>query len=101
MDKFLLSIWSGLIAGIFATIVGSALVKMLFEFLAQSGIIQWNNGMFSIQQERTIFVLGIMFNFIPFQYFKIKRAEKAMNGVVIITILATAVWIIYYYKSLF
>ncbi|HEB61981.1 MAG TPA: hypothetical protein ENI82_02410 [Bacteroidetes bacterium] len=101
MNKFSKSIWSGIIAGVFATIVGSALIKMLFEFLAQSGMIQWNNGIFSIQQERTIFVLGIMFNFIPFQYFKIKGAEKAMNGVVIITILATAIWIIYYYKSLF
>ncbi len=101
MDNFFKSIWSGLIAGIFATVVGSALVKMLFEFLAGSGMIQWNNGVFSVEQERTIFVLGIMFNFIPFQYFKIKRAEKAMNGVVIITILATAIWIIYYYKSLF
>ncbi len=101
MNKFYKSIWSGLIAGVFATVVGSALIKMLFEFLAQSGMLQWNNGMFSIQQERTIFVLGIMFNFIPFQYFRIKKAEKAMNGVVIITILATAIWIIYYYKSLF
>lgn len=101
MNKFSKSIWAGIIAGIFATVVGSALVKILFEFLAQSGIIQSNNGMFSIQQERTIYVLGILMNFIPFQYFKIKRAEKAMNGVVIITIIATVVWIIYYYKSLF
>ncbi len=101
MNTFSKSIWYGIIGGIFATVVGSALVKMAFEFLAQSGLIQWNNGVFSIQQERTIFVLGIMFNFIPFQYFKVKRAEKAMNGVVIVTIVATIIWIIYYYKSLF
>jgi heme/copper-type cytochrome/quinol oxidase subunit 4 len=101
MKNFNKSIWIGMIASIFTIIVGSALVLMIFEFLAKYGIIQWNSGSFSIQQERTIFVLGIMINLIPFQYFKRSRAEKAMNGVVLMTIAAVVVWIVYYYKSLF
>lgn len=95
------SIWIGIISSIFASIVGSALVMIIFEFLAKNGMIQWYNGFFSVEQQRTIYVIGIMFNLIPFQYFKIKRAEKAMNGVVFMTIIAVVVWVVYYYKSLF
>ncbi len=101
MHDFNKSIWFGLIMGVFTTIVGSALVMMVFEFLAKLGIIQYSSYGFSPIQQRTIYVLGIFMNIIPFQYFKRIKAEKAMNGVVIITILAVAIWIIYYYKSLF
>ncbi|HHH54517.1 MAG TPA: hypothetical protein ENK91_12725 [Bacteroidetes bacterium] len=101
MNGFYKSIWFGLIMGIFTTIVGSAIVMMIFELLAKLGVIQYSSLGFSPTQERTIYVLGIFMNIIPFQYFKKVKAEKAMNGVVIVTILAVAVWIIYYYKSLF
>ena len=101
MKEFNKSIWIGIISGIAVPIVGSAIVMMIFEQLAKSGLIQSYMGTFSIEQERTIYVLGIMFNLIPFQYFKMKKAGKAMNGVVMMTIFAVVIWIIYYYKSIF
>ena len=101
MRDYYKSIWFGLIAGVFTTIVGSAIIMMAFEYLAKLGMLQYSSNGFSQTQQRTIYVLGIFMNIIPFQYFKRVKAEKAMNGVVFITILAVVIWIIYYQKSLF
>jgi len=100
MKDFYKSTWFGLLIGTAVPIVGSALVLILFEQLSKMGIIQSYMGSFSIEQERTIYVLGIILNFIPFQYFKFKKEEKVMTGIVAMTIVAVIVWVIYYYKSL-
>ena len=101
MENFKRSTLAGIIAGIAFPIVGSAIVMMIFEQLAKWGVISASMGIFSIEQERTIYVLGILFNLIPFQYFKVKKAENAMTGVVTMTIVAVIIWVIYYYKSIF
>lgn len=101
MENFKNSLWFGILVGISVPILGSAIVMIIFEQLAKMGYIQGSPGNFSIVQERTIYVLGIMFNLIPFQLFKIKKSEKALSGVVMMTILAVFVWVIYYYKSIF
>jgi len=101
MKEFNKSIWLGILVGIVVPIVGYAITLMVFEQLASIGAIQSFQGTFSNTQTRTIWVLGIIFNLIPFQYFKIKRIEKAMNGIVMMTIIAVIIWIIYYNKSLF
>lgn len=101
MNNFKNSMLLGVLVGIGVPILGSAFVLIIFEQLAQLGYIQGSPGNFSVVQERTVYVLGIMFNLIPFQLFKYKKFEKAMNGIVIMTILAVIVWVIFYYKSIF
>jgi amino acid permease len=101
MKDFNKSIWIGILIGIAIPIVGYAIVLIIFEKLAKAGLIQSSQGMFSIAQERTIWVLGIMFNMIPFQYFKFKKADRAMTGVVMMTILAVFIWLFYYHESIF
>jgi amino acid permease len=100
MKEFYKSIWFGLLLGTAVPIIGSALVLIAFEQLSKMGIIQSNMGSFSIEQERTIYVLGILINLIPFQYFKYKKEEKVMSGIVTMTIIAVIAWVIYYYKTL-
>ena len=101
MENFKRSMLAGIIAGIAFPITGAAITMMIFEQLAKWGVISASMGIFSVQQERTIYVLGILFNLIPFHYFKRLKAVKAMNGVVMMTILAAVIWLVYYYKTLF
>ncbi len=101
MENFNKSIWIGILLGIAVPIVGYAVTLMVFEQLAKMGIVQSYMGQFSPAQSRTIWVIGIMFNLIPFQYFKVKKAERAMTGVLMMTIVAVVIWVIYYYKFLF
>jgi len=101
MERFDRSIWIGLLLGAALPVVGYAVTLMVFEQLAKMGLVQSSMGEFSPTQSRTMWVIGIMFNLIPFQYFKVKRAERAMNGVLMMTIVAVVVWVIYYYKFLF
>jgi len=101
MERFNRSIWIGILLGVSVPIVGYAVTLMVFEQLAKIGVVQSALGEFSPTQTRTMWVIGIMFNLIPFQYFKFKKAERAMNGVLMMTIVAVVIWVIYYYKFLF
>lgn len=101
MESFNKSIWIGLLVGIAIPVVGYAITMMVFEQLGKVGYMHVSTKGFSLMQTRTMWVIGIMFNLIPFQYFKFKKAERAMNGVLMMTILSIIVWIIYYHKSIF
>ncbi len=101
MEKYKDSIFTGILIGISVPIVGAALTMILFEELVKLGVMRSSLSGFSVIQERTIYVIGILFNLIPFQYFKYKKYFQSLNGVVSMTILAIIIWVIYYYKSLF
>ena len=101
MNNFLSSIWFGLILGLLIPIIGSAIVMMIFEQLAKMNIMHTIDGVLSVGRLRSVYLFGIVFNLIPFQYFKRKNQEKVMNGIVIMTIILAAVWIIYFSKTLF
>jgi hypothetical protein len=101
MDNFKNSIWFGIIIGICVPIVGAAITKMVFEQLANADIIPTIDGKFSINQERTIWVIGIIFNLIPFQIFKAKRSENVMKGILYMTLIAVTIWVIIYSRSIF
>lgn len=83
----------GLIFGLCVPIVGAAIIMMIFEQLENSGIMKG----FSPSRIRTIYAIGILFNLIPFQYFKYKRYYEAMRGVVIVTIIAVLAWTVYFF----
>jgi len=101
MENFKRTSAAGVIAGIAFPIIGAAIVMMIFEQLVKWGVISAPMGIFSLEQERTIYVLGIIFNLIPFHYFKRIKAEKAMTSVVAMTIIAAVVWLVFFYKTLF
>ena len=101
MEYFKKTIWFGIIIGICVPIVGAAIIKMVFELLAGADIIPTNYGVFSVNQERTIWVIGIIFNVIPFQFFKVRRADNVMRGILYMTILAVAIWLVYYFNSIY
>ncbi len=101
MENYKDNILTGILIGLSVPIVGAALTMILFEELVKLGVMKSYLGDFTITQERTIYVIGILFNLIPFQYFKYKKYFQSLNGVVSMTILVIIIWVIYYHKSLF
>ena len=50
-------------------------------------------------RERTIAILAVCLNLIPFQLFKKRRNEKTMQGILIATFIYVFIWI-YYFANL-
>ena len=101
MNNFKNSLWFGILIGICVPVVGAAITKMIFEQLANADVIPTVADKFSINQERTIWVIGIIFNLIPFQYFKAKRSENVMKGILYMTIVVVIIWVIFFSRSIF
>lgn len=101
MNNFKNSLAFGIIIGICVPVFGAAITKILFEQLANANIIPTTEGAFSVNQERTIWVIGIICNLIPFQYFKTKNAEKVMKGILYMTLIGVTIWLIVYAGSIF
>jgi Mg/Co/Ni transporter MgtE len=86
-------LWIGLLLGLCVPVIGAAVTMTIFEQLENSGIMK----ALSPTRVRTIYAIGILFNLIPFQYFKYKRYYEAMRGVLILTIFAVLAWAIYFF----
>jgi len=93
--------WLGLALGIAVPVVGYAIVLILFEQLTSMGIMTERiTGVSQVKQMRTMAVLAIATNLIPFNVFKIKRKQSGMRGVLLATMLYAFAWVIYFWSSL-
>ncbi len=78
----------GLLNGIVFPILGFALLKAILYILSitvDSTYLDW--------RIRTVLLLAICFNFIPFQIHKSKSNDESMKGIVIPTMIFGAIWI--------
>ncbi len=86
------SIVIGLVLGILLPILGYGLLKGLFWVLSQAV-----NSDYSGWRERTITLLAICFNLIPFNYYKKKKYfTNSMRGVVVPTVIFGGLWVYYF-----
>ena len=82
-------------------VLGYMLIYFVFEQLTDSGLLgELGSSMSVIKRMRTIAVLAIATNLIPFQYFKKKRKGEEMRGIVIATFIYALIWIVYYWNSI-
>ncbi len=91
----------GIILGVCAPIVGYALLLMLFDGLTSLGLIDEVSGAGMDQRTRTLTIIGICTNIIPFEIFRKKRFENTMRGLVFPTIIYVGVWIYMFKDVLF
>lgn len=98
LDKDALLI--GLVIGLCVPFVGYATIQMLFEQIADLEFL--NPETRSIRfRERTIAILAVCMNLIPFQLFKKRRFEKTMQGILIATFIYVFIWIYYFANLMF
>ncbi len=90
------SLGLGLVSGILVPLIGFGLLQGLFLLL--SNLINSGYGNWSL---RTITLLALCFNLIPFNYYKNRRKEQSMYGVIIPTAIFAIIWAIMYKDYIF
>lgn len=91
----------GLILGFCAPVVGYALTMMFFEGLTSMGVMDEVTGSSMAQRVRTMTLIGICANIIPFEIYRKKRFENTMRGLVFPTIIYVTIWVFMYKDVLF
>lgn len=89
----------GIIIGACVPIIGWALIQMLFEAITELGWMDEVSSGTSSRRTRTLALLGICCNIIPFEIYRKKRYDLTMRGLVFPTIIFVGVWI-YTYRHL-
>jgi hypothetical protein len=93
-------IWIGVLVGMVVPFVGYALLLFLLEQLDAVESLT-SNGLNFDFKERTLGVLALALNLvISMQYFRKRRADKAMRGVLLATLLYGAIWIYFFGSQL-
>ncbi|GLR19422.1 hypothetical protein [Portibacter lacus] len=91
----------GIIIGICLPVVGYALIMMLFETLESAGIMDEVTSGSAGRRVRTLSLLGICTNIIPFEIYRKKRFDNTMRGLVFPTVIYIGIWIFMYKDILF
>ena len=88
----------GLIAGIIIPFVAYAILDMIYDFGDEAG---WfaNSNISETFRSRTKGLLAIATNLITINFFRRKRHDESMRGVVIATSVYILVWIIVFGKT--
>ncbi len=90
------SIFIGILFGLLTPIFGYYLIEALFDLYAlamHEPAPDW--------RVKTLSVMGLCMNLIPFHLFRIKRYDKSLRGVVFPTILYVVIWVFYFWDSIF
>ncbi len=89
----------GLILGLILPVVGYAILLEIYDLLSSSGVIS-DEGFSQTFRKRTIALLAVCFNLIPFSFFNKKRMYNGMRGLVFPTVLFVTIWLFYFRKSI-
>jgi hypothetical protein len=95
------SILTGLVLGAILPVIGYYLVENLFDFLSIKGIMADVVGEGLGRRIRTIGIIAICFNLIPFEISRKHRLDNTMRGVVFPTLIYVGFWLYKYYYVLF
>jgi hypothetical protein len=93
------AIWLGLLLGLAIPFVGYALLLTLFEQLDAAGLLS-SKGFSANFRQRTLTIVALCLNVIPFNYFYKRRHLHSMRGIAIVTVLYAVAWVIYYGNEL-
>lgn len=96
MDKQLLI---GLAIGTLLPFVGYAIILEIYNQLTAGGLMN-STGFSQTFRQRTIALLAICTNLVPFIYFNRKGHFNGMRGVVIPTVVYVLVWVVYFRESI-
>ena len=99
MDKD--SIFTGLVIGAIIPVLGYIVVEFLFNLLSQFGLMDYVSGSGTSRRTRTLALIGICCNLIPFNYARKQKWDNTMRGIVFPTLIYVAFWLYQYSGVLF
>lgn len=90
------SLFTGLVVGAIVPVLGYLLFEFIIEMLNQLGVMSYFTGRALIVRTRTIALLGICSNLIPFNVCRKYKWDDTMRGVVFPTLLYVGFWLYQY-----
>jgi hypothetical protein len=102
-DKFTINsdVILGFAIGATIPVLGYVAIEFIFEQLTNADLMSELGSSFSvIKRQRTLAVLAIASNLIPFQILKSKRSYNRMRGIMIATFIYATIWVIYFWDSI-
>ena len=91
----------GLLIGAVTPVIGFMFFEGIFDALEYFGMIEEATPSALPKRERTIALLAICTNLLPFNFCKKRKWDNAMRGIVFPTLVYVAGWIYTYYDILF
>ena len=91
----------GFVLGAILPVLGFVVVDSLFEFLSEQGLMAQASGAGVSRRMRTVALLAICSNLIPFQWAKRNRYDDTMRGIIFPTLIYVGYWVYFFYDHLF
>ena len=93
-------IWIGLLVGLLVPFVGLAILELLLEQLDELVFQQARNRLSESFKDRTLYLIAIIFNIIPFQLYNKQKKILSMRGMVIATTIYAIAWMVLFVKEI-
>ena len=98
MEYFLRNkVWIGILFGLAIPFVGLAVIQLLLETIDQ-WVLPEGRGIAEAFRKRTLYLLALTLNIIPFRIFSRQRKINLMRGMVISTTVYAVVWVIQFFN---
>ena len=81
---------AGAVWGLLIPFIGVAILMMLDEWIVDVA----NTDIYSGQKPRTLYLLGICLNLIPFQIYRNRKMDKSLRGVGLVTMVYAVIWFV-------
>ncbi len=94
------SVLFGFVVGAIVPVLGYVVIEAIFDVLTQAGIMG-QPGAGAWRRDRTLALLALCTNLIPFNIFKRNRWDDSMRGVVFPTLIYVAFWMWQFGRHLF
>ena len=94
------NVFFGLALGIIVPLIAYVFWNSLFNVLDNASIIS-SDGFSTSWRERTVALLSICMNIIPFQVYLKRRCEQTMRGLIFPTVILVCVWIYFFKDAIF
>lgn len=93
------NIFIGLGLGILIPLISFLLLFFLFNQLESAGMAS-GEGFSASFRERTLAIVAICINIIPFNFFQKRRFTQSMRGLSIATVIYALIWVAYFGKQI-
>jgi hypothetical protein len=95
------SLFTGIVVGILLPVIAYFLLESVFDYLNQIGYLGEAVGEGFMRRVRTIGIIAICANIIPFEIARKNRYDDTLRGLVFPTLIYVGAWIYKYYYILF
>jgi len=95
------SVLSGLVLGCIVPVLGFIVVEFIFNIMTQYGLMAEVSSSSAGRRFRTLTLIAICTNLIPFNIAKNRKWDETMRGIVFPTLIYVGAWVYKFYGELF